>query len=184
MINYLITDPKYYSNDLIFFEEKLIEVFKNKKVDMACFRDKESKNFKSLAKIFIKVCKKFNIKRVLLNGDYVLAKELGANGVHLTSKQFEHIQKAKDLNLYTIISCHNIEDIKNAKNNNIDAITYSPIFKTLNKGEPKGVSKLKDIIENNKDLNIIALGGIVDDETLRLVSQTNAYGFASIRYFI
>ena len=62
---YLITDPKYYTNDKVLFEQNLIKVLENKKVDIACFRDKESKNYEELAKIFIKVCKDFQIKEIL-----------------------------------------------------------------------------------------------------------------------
>ena len=36
---YLITDPKYYSNDKDLFRKNLEKVLKIKKVDMACFRD-------------------------------------------------------------------------------------------------------------------------------------------------
>ncbi|MBP7255426.1 MAG: thiamine phosphate synthase, partial [Negativicutes bacterium] len=62
--HYLITDPKYYTNDKVLFEQNIIKVLENKKVDIACFRDKESKNYEELAKIFIKVCKDFQIKEI------------------------------------------------------------------------------------------------------------------------
>lgn len=184
LIYYLITDPKYYTNDPIEFEKKLVKTFNSKKVNIACFRDKTSKNFVELSKIFVETCKKFNIDRILINSDYKLAFELKAHGVHLTSKQFNKIKKAKELNLYTIISCHNEKDIQEAKKNKIDAITYSPIFETPNKGKAKGISKLVEIMEKNKDLNIIALGGIINDSQIKQLEKTNAYGFASIRYFI
>ncbi|XPV54732.1 MAG: thiamine phosphate synthase [Halarcobacter ebronensis] len=184
LVSYLITDPEYYSNDLILFEKNLRKVFNSKKVDIACFRDKQSSNYKELAEVFIKVCKEFNIKKILLNENYKLAYELGAHGVHLTSKQFDDIQKAKDLDLYTIISCHSFTDVENAQKKHISAITYSPIFDTPNKGEPKGISKLREVIRSYEDLDVIALGGIVNEDNLKLISKTRAYGFASIRYFI
>ncbi|MBP7741999.1 MAG: thiamine phosphate synthase [Aliarcobacter sp.] len=182
--NYLITDPKYYSNNTQLFEKTLSDIFKNRKIDIACFRDKESENFEELAKIFIKTCKDFNINKSLINTDYNLAYKLNAFGVHLNSTQFDKIKIAKNLKLYTIISCHTFDDIKNAINSQIDAITYSPIFETPNKGEPKGIKGLEDALDTFKDLKIIALGGIINDTHISLVSQTKAYGFASIRYFI
>lgn len=182
--HYLITDPKYYTNDKVLFEQKLIKVLENKKVDITCFRDKESKNYEELAKIFIKVCKDFKIKEILLNTDYKLAFELKATGVHLNSRQFENIKDAKELKLNTIISCHTYEDIQKAIDLNCDAATFSPIFTTPNKGEPKGISKLKEAIDLYKDINIIALGGIVNEEQIKQVEETKAYAFASIRYFI
>lgn len=184
LISYLITNPKYYSQDLALFEKNLTKVLKSKKVDIACFRDKEATNYEELAEVFIKVCKQFKIEKILLNERYELAKKLGANGVHLTSKQFDKIQEAKDLDLYTIISCHNYTDLENAQKKHIGAVTYSPIFDTPNKGEPKGVSKLREVIRSYEDLDIIALGGIITQEHVELISKTKAHGFASIRYFV
>ena len=112
MINYLITDPKYYTNDKIKFEEILINILDKQKVDIACFRDKESSNFEELAKVFIEICKKKNVKNILINGNFLLAKKLHATGVHLTSLQFDKIQTVKELGLYVIISCHTFEDIE------------------------------------------------------------------------
>lgn len=184
LISYLITDPQYYSNDKETFEKKLKEALSNKKVNIACFRDKESENFKELAKIFVKVCKKFNIERILINQDYKLAKKLGASGVHLTSKQFDKIKKAKDLDLYVIISCHHSEEIERAQKSHVNAVTYSPIFETPNKAEPKGIGRFREVVRAFEDLDIIALGGIIDNSHTELISKTRAYGFASIRYFI
>ena len=184
LISYLITDPKYYSNDIKKFEKKLRETLNTKKVDMACFRDKSSVNFKELAKCFVSVCKEFKIGKILINSDYKLASNLGANGVHLTSTQFDKIKEAKKLDLYTIISCHNYKDIENAQKKHVNAITYSPIFETPNKGEPKGLGKLTEIIRVYEDLDIIALGGIISQFHVEQISKSKAFGFASIRYFI
>ena len=184
MIKYLITDPKYYTNDEKRFEEILINVLNKQQIDIVCFRDKESSNFQEIAKIFIKTCKEKNIKKILLNGNYLLANKLKATGVHLTSTQFDDISKVKELGLYVIISCHTFEDIQNAINNRANAVTYSPIFETPNKGEPKGILKLQEAIDTYKDVNIIALGGIINDEQIKQIEKTKAYAFASIRYFI
>ena len=184
MIKYLITDPKYYTNDEKKFEEILINVLDKQQIDIACFRDKESSNFEELAKVFIKICKEKNIKEILLNGNYLLAYELNATGVHLTSTQFDEIKKAKDLGLYVIISCHTFEDIQKAINNQANAVTYSPIFETPNKGTPKGIEALKEAVDKYTNINIIALGGIINDKQIEQISKTKAYGFASIRYFV
>lgn len=183
-ISYLITDPKYYSNNEELFKKNLLKFLSKHKVSFACFRDKESSNFKELAKIFVETCREFNIEKVLINSDYTLAHELGANGVHLTSSQFDDIKKAKDLNLYTIISCHSFSDIEKASQRHVNAVTYSPIFKTPNKGEPKGIDNLRQAVKLYEDMDVIALGGIVSDEQVEQIKKTNAFGFASIRYFI
>lgn len=184
LISYLITDPQHYSNEIDKFEKKLQEVLDSKKVDMACFRDKESSNFEELARSFVKLCKMNDIEKILINSDYELAVKLGANGVHLNSKQFDKIKEAKKLDLYTIISCHDYKDIEDAMKYHINAITYSPIFETPNKGMPKGLSKLRETINIYEDIDIIALGGITNDEQVEQIKKTDAFGFASIRYFI
>ena len=125
-----------------------------------------------------------NIKKILLNGNYLIANKLKATGVHLTSTQFDDISKAKELGLYVIISCHTFEDIEKALENQADAVTYSPIFETPNKGTPKGIEALKEVVDKYPNINIIALGGIINDEQIKEMSKTKAYGIASIRYFV
>ena len=105
-------------------------------------------------------------------------------GVHLTSTQFEDIKNAKELGLFVIISCHTFDDIKNAKENFADAVTFSPIFETPNKGAPKGIEILNEAVNKFEDIKIFALGGIIDENQVKQISKTKAYGFASIRYFV
>lgn len=181
---YLITDPQYYSNNPKKFKRTLIKVLEKNKIDIICFRDKESSNFEELATIFVEVCKDKNIERILINSDFKLAKKLNAHGVHLNSKQFGDIKKAKQLDLFVIISCHNFDEIEKAQNLKVEALTYSPIFKTPNKGKPLGIEKFNEAIDLYKDSNIIALGGIIDNKQVAEITKTKAYAFASIRYFI
>lgn len=184
MKKYLITDPEYYSNNIELFEKNLKRVLNRHEVDIACFRDKTSANYEELAQIFIRVCKEYSVNLILLNERYNLASKLGAHGVHLTSNQFDEIKEAKKLGLYTIISCHNFNEIEKAQRSYSNAVSFSPIFKTPNKGEPKGINSLKQAINLYEDIDIIALGGIVSDEQIKEIGKTDAYAFASIRYFI
>ena len=92
--------------------------------------------------------------------------------------------KPKDghTNRYTYIC--DLEELEKAMNKNIDFVTYSPIFDTPNKGQSKGVDKLNEVIEKFPNLKIFALGGIIQNEQIKEIEKTKAYGFASIRYFI
>lgn len=182
-VSYLITDPKYYSSNPKRFREKLIKALYANKVDMACFRDKESDNFKELAKIFVEICNDFKIETILINSDYELAAELNATGVHLTSNQFDKILEAKDKNLFVIISCHTLDEIKKAQSFHANAVTFSPIFHSPNKGQAKGIELLKEAVDLY-DIDIIALGGILTDKDIQKIKSTNASGYASIRCFI
>lgn len=184
MKQYLITDPKYYSNNPLLFKKNLLRALKNHHIEMACFRDKESLNYEELAKVFVETCKENNIETILLNERIELAKKLGASGVHLTSQQFKQIPNAKKMDLYTVISCHSYEDIEKAQKLFVNAVTYSPIFPTPNKGEPKGIEKLKHAVNLYEDINIIALGGIISNKHIQQLKDTKAYAFASIRYFL
>lgn len=181
---YLISDPHFFTNNPEYFEEKLKKVLTNHKIDIACFRDKNSDNFEELAEIFLKICRKFSIKRVLINSDIDLAIKLNFDGVHLNSTQFEEIKRVKEQNLFSIISCHNFDELSKALEFDSKFVTYSPIFESPNKGEPKGIEKLEYAIKKFPSLNIIALGGIVTKEHINIVETTKAYGFASIRYFV
>ena len=185
MNSYLITDPKYYSNNPLILKTRLIKAITSYKPDFICFRDKNSNNFKELATAFKEIATSLNQKNIFLNSDILLAKILGFDGVHLTSKQFNQIQLAKSQNLKVIISCHNEEEIKEAIFKKADFITYSPIFPTPNKGEPKGVENLKYIVNKYNDINIFALGGIINDNQIsKLKAIQNLFGFASIRFFV
>ena len=183
MKSYLITDPKYYTNDIVQFKHILQNNIDNNIIDMICFRDKVSSNFEELAKIFVKTSKQNKIKDIFLNSNIKLAHSLKATGVHLTSTQFDNIKDAKKLGLKVIISCHNIDEVEKAILLKVDFITYSPIFDTPNKGEPKGIEMLKEVVIKY-DIDIIALGGIVTKEHIIQIEDTNCYGFASIRYFV
>ncbi len=184
MKNYLITDPKYYTNNPQTFGDTLSNVLQKHKVDYACFRDKSSSNLDELIKTFVNICKKLDINNILINSYIDLAIQYKADGVHLTSSQFDEIPKAKDAGLFVMISCHSIDEIKKAKALGADGVTYSPVFDTPDKGKPIGLEELNKAKEEVSDILIFALGGIVTDEHIKSIHSTKADGFASIRYFI
>ena len=183
MKSYLITDPSSYGTASDALEASLNNVFTKTIPDFALFRDKQTSEYSTLAQTFVTISREYKIPHVLLHGDYVLAYELKADGVHLTSTQFEEITEAKRLGLYVIISTHTHKEAIRAQELGADAITYSPIFPSPNKGEPKGLEDLKEIVDKIR-VPIFALGGITTDEQINAVEECGVYGFASIRYFI
>ncbi len=183
MKSYLITDPKYYVEDTSLQAEKLKKSFIDHRPDFMLFRDKSSQNYRELAKLFLETCASFEHVKPMLHGDVDLAFTLGAYGVHLTSLQFGDIQKAKKLDLFTVVSCHSEEEILKAEKLGADAVTFSPIFSTPDKGEPKGLAELQRMVDKIS-LPIIALGGITTEKEVKAVESTGCYGFASIRYFV
>jgi thiamine-phosphate pyrophosphorylase len=148
----------------------------------ALYRDKETSEYSFHAENFVQMCKSIPNLKAFLHQDYLLADSLNASGVHLTSLQFNEIRKAKDLDLEVIVSCHTKEEVDKAEELGADYVTYSPIFATPNKGEPKGLEDLKELIDSTS-LKVFALGGIITKEHVEAVEKSGAYGFASIRYF-
>jgi thiamine-phosphate pyrophosphorylase len=188
-IHYLITDSGYYTSNPRKFKQKLTQSFQSNNINFACFRAKDIRKtypnrYKRLASIFVKLCKRYKIKS-FINSDIKIANSLGYDGVHLTSNQLKELKLlTRKYKLTTIISTHDERQIKRARLYEADYITYSPIFFTPNKGKPKGIIHLKDISKRYRDMNIIALGGIVDNNHIKKIKLTYACGFASIRYFV
>lgn len=182
MQKYLITSKDYYPDDIEIFCSKLHRQLVKHQPTYVLFRDKTTSMYDVRASFFVKVCSEFRNIKSFVHQRIDLAKKLNATGVHLTSTQFDEIQKAKDLGLEVIISTHNHSEVLKAQALGADAVTYSPIFFSPNKDEPKGIEDLKDIL-NKSNINIFALGGIVESKHINMIKKTKAYGFASIRYF-
>jgi thiamine-phosphate pyrophosphorylase len=179
MIAYAITDPQTLNfntlqSDLTRFSSK---------ADILVYRDKLCANYASYAKQFLFEARKCSFKKLLLHTNYILAHKLKADGVHLKSTQFEEIEKAKALGLFVVISTHTLDEALKAQKLGVNMITFSPIFSTPNKGEPKGVEALKKVV-SRLSIPLIALGGIITKEQIDLCEQSGAEGFASIRYFL
>ena len=183
MQTYLITDQEYYGFDHLQFFDTLDDVLAKHAPDFVLYRDKSNPDYAGFAKDFIAFCTQYSNIKPMLHGDLVLAAELGAYGVHLTSLQFNEIKSAKEQGLFTVLSCHSEEEVLKAEALGVDAVTYSPIFSTPNKGEPKGLAELQRMVDKIS-LPIIALGGITTPEQVKAVESTGSYGFASIRYFV
>lgn len=146
------------------------------------YRDKLNLNYDKEAKEIFDICAKFQDIKFFIHQKIKLAKDLGATGVHLTSKQFDEIKIAKNLGLEVIISTHTKEEVLKAQKLGANAVTYSPIFVSPEKGEPKGIDDLKNLL-NESTIKVFALGGVVDTLHVELLDKTDVYGFASIRYF-
>lgn len=150
--------------------------------DFVLYRDKTSKEYEFHAQNFVQMCKMIPKLKFFLHQNYQLAKELGATGVHLTSQQFDAIELAKTLGLEVVISTHTKDEVVLAQSRGADYVTYSPIFETPDKGKPKGVEDLRDVVQS-VDIKVFALGGIISQEQVDALGGAQPFGFASIRYF-
>ncbi len=180
MIAYAITDPSTLDfNEL----EQDLERF-SQHASMIVYRDTENPHYAEYARLFMASIDTYEkgFKKVLLHSDYLLAKALNADGVHLKSTQFSDIEKAKSMGLFVVMSTHTVEEALKAEALGADMITMSPIYMTPNKGLPMGVDVLKMIVSQIK-IPLIALGGIITKEQINACKEVGAKGFASIRYF-
>ena len=182
MYKYLITSREFYTDTPAVFRNILHTQFVKHMPDYALYRDKSNSNYDIQAAHFVEVCAQFQAIKSFIHRDADLAKELYAVGVHLTSTQFERIEYAKSLGLEVIISTHTHDEVLEAEKLGANAVTYSPIFSSPGKGEPKGIEDLTELL-NKCSIKVFALGGIVTEEQVSEVEKTAAYGFASIRYF-
>jgi len=183
MHSYLITSREYYTDTPAVFRSLLQEQLQKHLPAFALYRDKSNPHYALQADHFLDVCKNFYGLQAFLHQDYKLAAELGADGVHLTSKQFDAIADAKALGLSVIISTHTFAEVAEAERLGADYVSYSPIFSTPGKGEPKGVADLKNVVAKS-DIKIFALGGIITQKEVDALKGSGVFGFASIRYFI
>jgi thiamine-phosphate pyrophosphorylase len=179
---YLITDSAYGCATPKAFVRRLNGLLQAKHADCALYRDKHNEEYAGFAVAFVGLCRKRGVKAIL-HRDVALAKRLGADGVHLTSQQFDAITEAKRAGLMTVVSTHTIGEIVRAASMGADAVTYSPIFETPGKGAPKGLDDLNETA-GKIEIPVIALGGIVTAEQIDAVKAAGAAGFASIRYFL
>jgi len=182
MQKYLITSREFYTDTPAVFRKILHEQFIKHTPSYALYRDKTNPNYGVQAEHFVEVCNQFEGIKSFIHSDVDLAHRLYANGVHLTSQEFEKIEYAKSLGLEVIISTHTVKEVLAAQSQGANAVTYSPIFATPGKGEPKGTEDLKALLEK-VEIDVFALGGILSEEQVNAVSETRAFGFASIRYF-
>jgi thiamine-phosphate pyrophosphorylase len=181
--SYLITDPSLYGRTSQSVVAATTRALTCHRPEYACFRDKENADYAVLAEAFVATVHHAGCADALLHGDVDLAANLGADGVHLASTQYDRIAYARSLGLYVVASCHTEGEIETAVLNGAHAVTYSPVFASPGKGEPKGLEDLKEIV-GKIDHPIFALGGITTPEQVEQVAAVGVYGFASIRYFV
>ena len=183
ILRYAITDPAYYTSNSPSLKNALLKTLSGPHIDMICLRDKNAKNYAALAETFLSLKSLYPQTKFLLHTDLELAAELKADGIHLPSNRIGDIREAKALGLWTIVSCHKLEEAIRCEASGADAITFSPVFSSPGKGPPQGLEKLKEI-KDRISLKIFALGGIVTDDQIVAVEKVGADGFASIRYFV
>tara|TARA_B100001063_G_scaffold236425_1_gene256191 strand:- start:2111 stop:2659 length:549 start_codon:yes stop_codon:yes gene_type:complete len=160
-------------------QENIIKL--NKKINII-LRNYEKK-FKNIELIkFVKFCKKNN-RKIYLANDIKKAKSLDFNGVYIPA--FNKLPIKYNLNIknkFTILgSAHDIKEILIKKNQKIDMIFISPLFKNKKKQNQLGVIKF-NLIKKSFSNKFIALGGI-NEKNKKELKLLKINGYAAINYF-
>jgi 8-oxo-dGTP diphosphatase len=118
--------------------------------------------------------------RVLLNGDIELARETGADGVHLSSAQLAACRSRPDVE-WCAASCHTAAELRRAAELELDFAVLGPVQPTLSHpGVPHlGWEKFAALIAPAQ-IPVYALGGLRIEDLAR-ARQCGAHGIALMR---
>lgn len=138
-------------------------------------------------KVLVPEARRFGVN-LLVNGRADLALLSGASGVHLPSSGVPTGEARSFLPPTALVvrSCHNAEELSEAREGNADAVTLGPVFETPSKrnmGHPMGLESFSSLKGTCPRMKVIALGGVDSVERARMVLRAGADGIAAIRLF-
>lgn len=118
--------------------------------------------------------------RVLINGDIPLARELGADGVHLTGAQLGTLASRPDFD-WCGASCHSAEELRLAERLGVDFAVLGPVRVTPSHptSAPIGWTGFRSAIEGTA-VPVYALGGLQPADLDQALS-CGAHGIAMVR---
>lgn len=138
-----------------------------------------SDQFRWLASEIIKRAHPFQAK-VIINSDISLSRELGADGVHLTSTQLMSLTTRPDVD-WCSASCHNAEELYQAENIGLDFVVLGPLSPTLSHPGIAALGWRKfSILVRDYSLPVYALGGLVPAD-LPIALEQGGHGIAMMR---
>lgn len=162
---YLISNRHLLKNT---FESMLEDGFKGG-VDRFILREKDLpfEDLLDLAKIARKLSNDYK-RKLIINGNIGVAEEVGADGIQLSYSKFMD----EKINYEGLIgvSCHSLEEAKNALEKGADYVFVSHVFQTNCKKDlpPKGIDFVREILEDLGSEKIVPLGGINLDNQMEL----------------
>jgi thiamine-phosphate pyrophosphorylase len=200
MLRYAITSRALYSGDE---REKQAALLREASrwaaegIDIIQLREKDlgAADIASLArKILSSIRQKNSPTKLLINSRLDIALATGAHGVHLTAAPDEltpaHVRSlyaAANLSTPVItVSCHTLEDVRRARENQADAILFAPIFEKILAGQNvtpgRGIGELRDSCRTASPIPVYALGGVTPENAPSCLAA-GAAGIAGIRLF-
>ena len=163
------------------------------RVDWVQIREKDlpGREMLELARVAVAAGRECASSRVIVNDRLDVALAAGAAGVHLGRGSLN----ARDVvpwcgsgnappEFLVGVSCHSLEEAREAENAGASYIFFGPIFDTPSKrglGAPQGVTRLAEICGSVR-VPVIAIGG-VDELNAEEALGAGAVGIAAIRMF-
>lgn len=148
-------------------------------------KEEPAKAVKEIALEAKKICDSYGA-RLIINDFPEVAREIGANGVHLGKTDMDPLEARKLLGYDFIIggTANTLNDVLDLSQKKVDYIGYGPFRFTSTKKNlspivgDEGFKVLMDFCrENSIDLPIIAIGGITEND-LEVLLKTGVYGVA------
>lgn len=135
-----------------------------------------------LGRILMKHCRKYAVP-FIVNDSVELAREIGADGVHLGQSDGSLLQARQVLGSDKIIgaSCHNVREALRAISSGADYFGVGAMFPTISKSdvEFQGIDIIRDIRHAVGDFFFVGIGGITE-ENLDEIILNGADGVAII----
>jgi len=155
-----------------------LKVALDKGVRLVQLRESEMppKQLESLARRVVALAHEHDA-RVLINADATLARRVGADGVHLTSRQLLHARERPGTKWWAA-SCHNVAELAQAAELEADFVVLSPVLPTSTHPEAKGMGwdRFAEYV-SAYPVPVYALGGM-KLELLETAMQFGAHGIS------
>lgn len=134
---------------------------------------KTGKDKETLAKQLFELCQKYNVP-FIVNDDVDLALKINADGIHV-GQDDKNVSFFKDKfeNKIIGLSVANKEEYDLSDVSLVDYIGTGPIHSTLSKsdaGEEGGSELISTLRKYDKNIPIVAIGGITEDDVIPLVN--------------
>ena len=145
-------------------------------------KDLSDADFTNLGKPIVTLCRAYAAK-IFINSRLAIAKELGADGVHLPegSTPVNEVFQRTDSRLIMGCSIHSRGEARARELEGADFLTYSPIYLTGSKpgyGPAVGLENLRKVAACVK-IPVFALGGVTPERVSACIGA-GAYGVAAM----
>jgi thiamine-phosphate pyrophosphorylase len=200
MLRYAITNRALYSGDGPQQQALLLRQASRwaaESIDLIQLREKDlpAATLADLARAILRaIAQTAGPTKLLINSRPDIAIATGAHGVHLTAAAGE-LTTTQVRELYAdarlptpfiTVSCHSLEEVRQARNNRADAILFAPVFEKTIVGSAtipgQGLDKLRDACSVASPVPVYALGGVTLQNAASCL-EAGAAGIAGIRLF-